>query len=372
VTRALALALVLVAACAGPARDPDSARRSAPLVDAGPAAPDAAPAVALVPPPPRWLRGSTHVHAAPSGDSSTAPAAVAAWYVDHGYDFIVLTDHNRVTIPGADPGGRVAADDGRLLVIAGSELTYNPGACAEPAPPPDGKCRVHVNALGVTARPAGKLEWADRAATTRRAMYAAAIARTAALGGVPQLNHPQWHWGLTAPLLTALAGDGVALVEIANAQFARWNAGDAEHPSMEALWDAALGAGATLWGVASDDAHAYDGVGRYPAGGAWVMVDAPRDADAIIAALAAGRFYASTGVALARAGVIGEALVVELADAPAVDPAAHTIEFIVDGRVVATSHAAAARHPIPPAPGYVRAVVTRADGAKAWVQPARR
>ena len=48
---------------------------------------------------------------------------------------------------------------------------------------------------------------------------------------------------------------------------------------------AALGAGATLWGVASDDAHAYDGVGRYPAGGAWVMVDAPRDADAIIAAL---------------------------------------------------------------------------------------
>jgi hypothetical protein len=61
-------------------------------------------------------------------------------------------------------------------VIAGSELTYNPGACAEPAPPPGGKCRVHVNALGVTARPAGKLEWADRAATTRRAMYAAALA----------------------------------------------------------------------------------------------------------------------------------------------------------------------------------------------------
>ena len=52
---ALALLLACAAACAGPARDPDSARRSAPPVDAGPAAPDAAPAAAVVPPPPRWL-----------------------------------------------------------------------------------------------------------------------------------------------------------------------------------------------------------------------------------------------------------------------------------------------------------------------------
>ncbi len=356
-----ALALLALAACAGPARDPDSVRRPPP-VDAGPDA-----AIDAAPPPPRWLRGSTHVHAAPSGDSATAPAEVAAWYVAHGYDFIVLTDHNRVTIPGADPGGRVAAD-GALLVIAGSELTYNPAACAEPAPPPDGKCRIHVNVLGATGRPAGKLEWADRAATARRDMYRAAIARAQALGGVPQLNHPQWHWGMTAALLTALAGDGVALVEIANSQFARWNAGDAEHPSMVALWDAALATGATLWGVASDDAHAYDGVGKYPAGGAWVMVDAPRDADAIIAALAAGRFYATTGVTLARAGAAGDALEVEIDG----DPAGHTIEFVIDGRVVATSHDATARHPIPPAPSYVRAAVTRADGAMAWVQPARR
>lgn len=361
-----ALALLALAACAGPARGPDAVRRPPPS-DAGlAAAVDAA--IDAAPPPPRWLRGSTHVHAAPSGDSATAPAAVAAWYTAHGYDFIVLTDHNRVTIPGPDPGGRVAADDGALLVIAGSELTYNPAACAEPAPPPDGKCRIHVNVLGATGRPAGKLEWADRAATARRDMYRAAFARARELGGVPQLNHPQWHWGMTAPLLIALAGDGVALVEIANAQFARWNAGDAEHPSMVALWDAALAAGATVWGVASDDAHAYDGVGKYPAGGAWVMVDAPRDADAIIAALTAGRFYATTGVTLARAGVVGDALEVAIDG----DAAGHTIEFVVDGQVVATSHAAAARHPIPPAPSYVRAVVTRADGAMAWVQPARR
>src|SRR6187549_2710402 len=47
--------------------------------------------------PERWLRGSTHVHAKPSGDSVTAIPDVITWYESRGYDFIVLTDHNRVS-----------------------------------------------------------------------------------------------------------------------------------------------------------------------------------------------------------------------------------------------------------------------------------
>ena len=360
--RAIAIALVL-AACRGAA--PPAVPAPAPPVDAAPAI-DAPPPP---PSPPRWLRGSTHVHAAPSGDSTTAPDEVMAWYRAHGYDFIVLTDHNRVTIPGADPGGRTAAaPDGGPLVIAGTELTYNPGACTEPDPPPGGKCRIHVNAIGVTGRPTGKIEWADRAARDRRAMYGAALRETVALGGIAQINHPNWHWGMTPELLTALAADGAVLGEISNAAFARWNDGDAEHPSVAAHWDQALLAGARLWGVASDDAHSYDSPGKYPAGGAWVMVDAALDADAIVDALAAGRFYASTGVALTWAGTIGDELVVDLAPDETGD---HTIEFIVDGQLAATTHERAARHPVPPT-GYVRAVVTRGDGARAWVQPARR
>lgn len=333
---------------------------------------DAAPVDAPPPPrtPPHWLKGSTHVHAAPSGDSSTDPAAVMAWYRAHGYDFIVLTDHNRVTVPGADPGGRAAATpDGGPLVIAGTELTYNPGACSEPDPPPGGKCRIHVNALGVTGRPTERLEWADRAARARRPMYQAALRATAELGGIAQLNHPQWHWGMTPELLAALAGDGAVLVEIYNSAFASWMDGDATHPSAERVWDEALQRGARLWGVASDDAHSYEPPGKYPAGGAWVMVDAAPEAAAIVDALAGGRFYASTGVVLAEAGPIDGDLVVELAPD---EHGPHTIEIIVDGRVVQTSHEAAVKVAIPPT-GYVRAVVTReADHARAWVQPARR
>ncbi|MCB9563446.1 MAG: PHP domain-containing protein [Kofleriaceae bacterium] len=359
------------AAARGPG-EPVAARAAAP-VDAGvgePVAAPAAPDAAVVEDLP-WLRGSTHVHAAPSGDSTKPVPEVIAWYAAHGYDFIALTDHNRVTDVDGDTAGAVAVHVGDdLIVLGGVELTYNPGVCDPPPPEPDGKCRIHANLLGVTARPEGKLEWADRDSPRRLDSYQAAIAEAGVLGGMVQINHPQWHWGLTADLLEALAARGVKLVEIANVQFSRWNAGDDRHPSMEALWDAALTAGATVWGVASDDAHDYDddGGGSYPAGGGWVMVHARREPQAILDALAAGRFYSSTGVTLARAEVDGDALVVEVA---ADEPGDHRITFVGDGRVLGEVDGRSARWPLDHATSYVRAVVTRDDGARAWVQPVR-
>jgi hypothetical protein len=396
VTRAGAAVLVLAACSSSPAPlEPvpvpldaapiDAAPIDAAPIDAPPDAPldaplDAAPidapaTPAVRPPPPRWLRGSTHVHAAPSGDARLDVPGVVAWYESHGYDFIVLTDHNRVTpIDPALVDSPAAAFPARgLVVLAGIELTYNPGVCANPAPEPDGKCRIHVNGLGVTTRPEGRIEWADRAATDRLPMYRAATRWIADAGGITQLNHPQWHWGMSPELLRALAGDGVRVMEIANTQFTRWNAGDATHLSTEQLWDDALTAGFTLWGVASDDAHDYqaDGGGKYPAGGGWIMVDAPRDPAAIIAAINDGRFYASTGVALTRAAVHAGVLEIEVA---ATSPGRHVIRFIgAGGRVLRESRTRSARFTLADAPpGYVRAVVERTkDGARAWVQPAR-
>jgi hypothetical protein len=318
---------------------------------------------------PAYLKGSTHVHAAPSGDSGTDVPSVIAWYESHGYDFIVLTDHNRVTRVDADVGPSVRFPDKKgLIVLAGVELTFNPGAC-DPAPPePDGKCRIHVNGLGVLTRPEGRIEWANRKASTRIDMYRAALRWIEAAGGVVQINHPQWHWGTSSELLALLAGEGVHLVEIANVQFARWNAGDAKRPSTEQLWDAVLTAGGTMWGVATDDAHDYDdaGGGKYPAGGGWVMVDAPRDPVAIMAAIDRGRFYSSTGVVLTRAEVFEGALEVDVAGT---EP--HVIRFIGGGRVLAEVKGTTARFALAGAPGYVRAVVERRDGARAWVQPVR-
>jgi hypothetical protein len=253
-------------------------------------------------------------------------------------------------------------------VLAGVELTNNPSGCQ---PPGDatGRCRIHVNLLGVTGRPEGKIAWANHHSASRLDKYQAAIAQRAALGGLAQLNHPQWYWGMTADVLAELVRRGIPLIEIANVQFAKWNAGDREHPSTEALWDAVLARGLTAWGVASDDAHDYAATGgKYPAGGGWVMVRARRDPQAIADALAGGRFYSSTGVTLARAEVVDDQVVVEVAPA---SPGAHAIAFIENGQLVETVAGRAARRALP-AHGYVRAVVSRDDGKRAWVQPARR
>lgn len=365
-------ALFVLAACAGadvaPPQAPvsvspppavsvpdDAALVSTLASDAAPdAEPDAMPASDEV-----WLKGSTHVHARPSGDSSEPVPDVVAWYADCGYDFIALTDYNRVT--------DVAGDTRGLIVLPGIELTFNPSGCL-PQGHPSKKCRIHVNALGVTARPAGKLEWADRHTHERLAMYQAALTEANALGArVIQINHPQWYWGMNPDLLVELAQRGAHLVEIANVQFATWNAGDKDHPSTEALWDAALSRGAVLWGIASDDAHSYEHPGRWPAGGGWVVVKARRDPAAILDALAAGHFYASTGVVLDQAGAEAGALVVAVA---AGQPGTYAIDFIENGQRVEHVAAPTARRALPSS-GYVRAVVTRDDGKQAWVQPVR-
>ena len=329
-----------------------------------------APAEALSPEAEVWLKGATHVHARASGDSSEPPGNVIAWYEQRGYDFIVLTDHNRVSeLGGSDTRGQITLRDPHagLIVFSGIELTHNPIGCL-PIGDPSRNCRIHVNLIGPTARPAGRIEWAERRSHLRIDMYQAAVVAQSALGGIAQINHPQWLWGMTPELLVELAHRGMPLVEIANAAFSKWNAGDPAHPSTEALWDAALARGATLWGVASDDAHDYEGRGKYPPGGGWVMVRARREPRAILDALAAGRFYASNGVVLDRAEVEGEELAVAVDQAA---PGSYTIDFIENGRRVESVHGRFARRRVPAA-GYVRAVVTRSDGKRAWVQPARR
>ena len=362
-------ALLLLAACgaaeapraAGPVSVPSTPADAAidtvidaPPIDA-PAPVAAAPADQEV-----WLKGSTHVHARASGDSTESVEGVIGWYEARHYDFIALTDHNHVTPPEQGHS---------LIVLAGSELTFNPSGCL-PEGDKSKKCRIHVNALGVTERPVGKIEWANRHTHWRLDMYQAAIDECRHLGAaLIQINHPQWYWGMTGDLLAAIAHRGALLVEISNIQFTTWNQGDADHPSMDTIWDDALMRGATIWGVASDDAHEYvDPHGKWPAGGGWVVVKARRDPRAILSSLAAGRFYASTGVVLTRAEPESGELVVEVGPD---ERGSYVIEFVENGKLADRVVGKSARRAIPQN-GYVRALVTRDDGAKAWVQPVRR
>ena len=321
-----------------------------------------APAAATV----AWLKGQTHLHSNRSGDSSTPPAEVVRYYAEHGYDFIVFTDHNRVTrLP----------DAGSLLVIPGVELTQNLAECEPPDPEVAG-CNLHLNALFVSPQAPGAVQWPAGIGSTRLDVYTSELGLARAYGALAQLNHPNFRWGASAAVVTELARRGVRFMEIENGSGDCNEAGDPHHPSTEVLWDQALTAGQQLFAVATDDAHHYydaDSVRRrgepaYTGDRGFVMVHAARTPEAIRAALVSGDFYASTGVQLARLERSGAALELEVS---AETPGECEVSFIGSGgRELGRVRGRSARFATAGiSSGYVRAVVRDAAGHRAWIQP---
>jgi hypothetical protein len=354
-----ALAMVSVGCDPTPRTQPDAA------VQAPRAAPSVEGAVATTGGH-GFLKGQLHLHSNRSGDSETPPEDVAAWYASRGFDFIVFTDHNRVT-DTADPSG--------MLTLPGVELTQNLQTC-EPRPAPEHRCLLHVDALFVTTAPSLELlQWPEPAPAGRVALFERAIDLGREMGGLTQINHPNFHYAADVDVLVAVASRGATLIEIANMAVDSQNEGDATHPSTEALWDASLARGARLFATATDDAHHYGDAERVRARGetayvgdrGWVMVRAARDAESIRAAVARGDFYASTGVLLSRLELSPEAIAVDV-----VRPASGAVIELVGegGRVVQRSEGTALRADPRGVPGrYLRVRVTAPDGSRAWTQP---
>ncbi len=312
---------------------------------------------------PRFLKGQLHAHTDGSGDSDTPAAEAAAWYESRGFDFVVFTDHNQITETRAPAG---------MLVLPGVELTQNLRRC-EPEPEPGDACLLHINAL-FTGETRGRVSLDPPASLARVELYGRAVDRAIALGGIAQLDHPNFQHGADLEVLIALAARGLTLVEIENRALDSGNEGDARHGSTEALWDAALLRGAHVLGTATDDAHHYGdaaaararGETAYTGDRGFVMVRAEKTAAAIRAAIVAGDFYGSTGILLDRLDLTTENVAVEVraADAPA------TIEILVDGKVVERARAASLRvDPRKVTGRYLRVRVTDAAGRKAFSQP---
>ena len=45
----------------------------------------------------KWFKGNLHTHTTNS-DGDTPPEHVAEWYLENGYDWLCLTDHNHLTV----------------------------------------------------------------------------------------------------------------------------------------------------------------------------------------------------------------------------------------------------------------------------------
>lgn len=293
-----------------------------------------------------FQKGNIHTHTTLS-DGGSSPEQTIAWYRSHGYQFLALTDHNQLSRRYAsqqEPG---------FVLISGEEITMT------------GKGRqVHVNGLCIKHRiPGGNF------ASTSAAL-SNGIGQVRTQGGVALVNHPNFDWALSATDVTD-ARDA-ALLEIASGHPYVHTAGDANHPSHEALWDIALSAGADFMGVGVDDEHHIDVSSDPPAtpGKAWISTFGDvTDATTICAALAQGQLYSSTGVELRRIAVHDQTYEVEPVQYPSM------VVFVgVDGQELAREKArfgAAAAYTLHGNEGYVRARVELPDGTRAWTPAVR-
>jgi hypothetical protein len=137
------------------------------------------------------------------------------------------------------------------------------------------------------------------------------------------------------------------------------------------MWDQLLTSGRRIYGVAVDDVHhlkrPWD-TDIAPPGKAWVCARADeRKPAAILAALARGDFYASTGVEIDDYTATANELQVTVREK---NGARYEIEFVGDGgRVLQASRGLSATYALTGKERYVRARVTDSNGKKAWLQP---
>ena len=270
-----------------------------------------------------WLKGQLHLHSTHS-DGADAPAEVIRDYEARGYDFIAFTDHR--TVP---PAAELSVPT-RMVVIPGEEY-----GCSKRSGDQE------LGIIGIDAPLPADLE------------HPAYMDAAAASGGFVIFNHPTWHihhW----PIFKMLKLRRAHALEVYNA-VCDWLPGAAECADK---WDRLLTTGYRIWAVATDDAHRPEHRDR-----AWVMVNAVRSRQAIVAALKAGRFYASSGVVIDSITLDGNVLRVESANA-------QEIRFFADrgsmrGRELGTG----ASCEVHDNDIYLRAELYGQGASKAWTQP---
>lgn len=280
-----------------------------------------------------WYKGNMHTHSLWS-DGDDFPESIARWYKTNGYNFIAVTDHNRLqagenwrTVPSGyltkeifekylnnfgpsvdkqEQGGAVKVrlktlaeyqdqynEAGRFLLLNGEEITSH--YSGQP---------VHVNAINikeVVPRQFGN----NISEILQHAVNGTLHQREST--GQPMfaiINHP--NFGRSFGAAEMMRVQNARFFEVHNGGFPTGNYGDEYHDSTEVIWDKVnlhnvQLSRPLLFGVGNDDTHNYHQMGGnfHNPGRSWVMVNAPSlDATSLVRAMEAGNFYVSTGVIL--------------------------------------------------------------------------
>jgi hypothetical protein len=274
-----------------------------------------------------WYKGQLHCHTTNS-DGGCSPPQLEAKYRQDGVDFLAITDHERITVdPEAEWGQDVpvfipseehGTSEGHMVFIRiGQHIGLKPGQ--------------------------------------------EAIDAALSQGGMAMLCHPEWVAGYGPDELDRLTG--FQFIEVVNAGTRDERQGQGYG---EAAWDYLLGQGKIVWGTATDDFHGKPASALH---GGYVVVNAPElTADAIVANLLAGNFYATEGPPL-NLKLEGNKLTVTYNEPASVffrgrGGAAYQVTRL-DGleRTIAT-------YALRGGETYVRVELFRfADGKRAWSQP---
>lgn len=297
----------------------------------------------------RWLKGNIHTHTTKS-DGDATPQHVAEWYKRHGYDFLVISDHNHLTV--LDDAGSHPLDWPSL--IPGEEVTSTLFGSTVP---------VHVNAIGI-----GSFVDPAQEGSVQRTLREN-VDRIRRAGGLPSINHPNYRWALKAEDIVETAGAWA--VEVYNGNAGSNSYGGGGLPSAEAMWDQALSAGNRIYGVATDDSHHYHESSPLLAnpGRGWIVVKADNlAAPDLMTAMSDGAFYSSSGVVIGEMKNTTHEIVLEMEP---YDAELFTTVFHGDnGAILAAEHGPSARFRPPAGQSYVRATVhSSREIYKAWIQP---
>ncbi|MDQ3442119.1 MAG: CehA/McbA family metallohydrolase [Chloroflexota bacterium] len=212
-----------------------------------------------------WFRGDLHAHSVYS-DGSATPAELVVRAYESGLDFIGITDHNRAQAPT----DLVPTGDDWPVLVPGVEVTTYAG---------------HFNVWGTDT-------WYDFRDASPEGVQASIDAANAD-GGLVSINHPKpfgpdWAYGRDIK--------GFQTVEVWNGWWDRLN-----NVSLK-VWEDALRRGERIVGVSGSDVHHLDEASTpdNPLSPArlgwptlWVQAKKPLTAEAILAAIRAGRCFMS-------------------------------------------------------------------------------
>jgi hypothetical protein len=281
-----------------------------------------------------FLKGNLHLHTTQS-DGRLEPQEAINLYRDAGYDFLAITDHNRLTLTSSLDTRGITMLPGMELDRARAELEQS----------------VHIVAIG--------MESAFEVPQTRSLQ--SAITYISARSKFCFIAHPNWS-SLTFRDIQGVSGH--VGVEVFNSTCER---GIGRGDSSE-TWSQLLARGERLLGFAVDDAHMH----YHDVLGGWVMLKAGSHApEDIISALISGAFYSSSGPTIEDVSFEDDHVTVRCSPCQAVSVISPrpgcgtTAHRIVNGEAPYTQVSL----PFAPKWAPVRIECTDEKGRKAWTNP---